>query len=299
LAVKLLITGNCHAQYLGAALRTVPGLKVAVLGKAYIGPIHFNRSLPRLVGHQAAKRWLREGDLVLQQVTGGRAHWAEFSAPAGVSVVPYPYFEVRSRFGLDERIDMDRAFAQAELDPEPVRQALQRPASVYHYSKFAGDVFATLLEGLAPRLPFESSDVMAALRADRGIAHDPEPSLLAEPASSELVDHVRWRDSLTAYRSTGRSFANCIDIYRPRLFTAWALEMTGALMKRGRTHLATKLLCSRIAFEDARGRLLAHGLGMAWQIRHNYDAYRALERAAQARPRTGLPFLFAAVRRLS
>ena len=86
--------------------------------------------------------------------------------------------------------------------------------------------------------------------------------------------------------------------YRERLYASWTLQLVKELIRRNRVHMATVVLCSRIAFEDALGRLFAHALTLAWPIRESYEAYRTLERAAAAHPDTNLPLLFECVRRL-
>jgi hypothetical protein len=301
--MRVLLVGNCHAQYLGAALSTLPGAEVRVVGEPYVGPVHFAGVLPGMVTRAEGRDWLPDGGLFLRQVTDNQ-RWGEIALPsAPAETIRFPYFETRSRFGLEERFDLDAAFRAAGLDPSGVRRALEAPGAVMGYNKFSGLVFAELLEALRPRLEphlGDVSDLVQRVRTDRGLAHDPEPALLEAPSSPELAEQVRWRKSLRRYLRTGSrvEFIACLRLYRPRLYASWTIAIAEALVERGRVYWATRLICWRIGLEDARGRLFAHALGMAWRIRENYDAFRALERAALEMPDTNLPLLLSCVRRL-
>jgi hypothetical protein len=302
--MRLLVVGNCHAQYLGAALRTVPDLDVRVIGKSYIGPIHFQRTLPRMTTAHEAREWLQPDDLMLRQITA-HPKWAKFKPPVAVETVNFPYFEVPEPFGLAPWFDPIEAFAKAGLDPEPVFARLGEPGAVMYYNKFSGAVFAELLAALTPRLAHRLPEPDLALlaermRGDRGIAHDPHPSTVSKRNGPEMRQQAIWANQLREYKQTGsrKALINCLRVYRPRLYASWAIELCNALVNHRRTYLATVLLTSRIAFEDARGRLFAYALGLSWYIRESYDAFRALERAAAKWPDTRIPFLLEAVKQI-
>src|SRR5215831_7657603 len=112
IAMRLLVVGNCHAQYLGAALRSIPGLDARVIGKSYVGPIHFQRTLPRMTTTGEARDWLQPGDLMLRQITG-HPKWNSFKIEVPVETVYFPYFEAPEPFGLTRSFDPIEAFAQA------------------------------------------------------------------------------------------------------------------------------------------------------------------------------------------
>ncbi len=298
----ILVFGNCHAQYLGAALASLPGAEVQVVGNAYIGPVHFNWTLPRMISPEEGRNW--KGDLVLMQVTNND-RWMVMQPPSSVETVLFPYFERRAQFGLAERFDQAKTFARAGFDPGPIEAALQTPGAVMHYNKFSGAVLAEVLQGLTPALQTHLSATALAglvgrMKADRGLAFDPHPSLLGPHATGELAEQTEWVEALQEHRNTGSPamLRRCISLYRPRLFTIWALRLIDALMARRKARLATILLCSRMAYEDARGRVFAHALRYSLTIRESYDAYRVLEEAAQQHPDTNLPLLFECVRRL-
>jgi hypothetical protein len=305
---RVLVFGNCHGQYLGAALSTLPGADVIVCGKAYPGPVHFRGAFPRVRIGQQCREWFRGGDVIVRLVTGENTpvpieNWT--SDEPG-DVIAYPYVEVRERFGLPPKFDVIKGFERAELDPAPVLAALDEPGAVLHYNKFSGSVFAALLSGVAPRLAPHFPDgavdkLLGEMRQDLGISHDIHPSLVYAGAPGEAGERAKWVALLDAYRQTGSRSAlvECFRMYRPRLHVPWTIELATALIHRGRLPLAVRFLCARIALEDARGRLFGHALGWAVPIRENYDAYKIVERAAARHPTTTLPTMLDCLRQIS
>jgi hypothetical protein len=305
--MRLLVTGNCHAQYLGAALSTLPETEVVVWGLPYPGPIHFQGAIARMLPGPAARVWMRGGAVVLRQVTYLIPPPIEEMGASTLDQILYPYFEHRGRFGAgSSHFTNEQAFEIAGLDPCPIVALMEKPGGAMGYNKFSGEVFAQLLAQLAPALsrhtrPEPLLGLVDRMRADRGLAHSPDPSLLVDPPNAELADQAEWGASMESYRRDGApgAMARCIALYRPRRSTAWAMEMSQTLIGRKRVDLATRLLCSHLAYEDARGRLFNHALRYCFEVRTNYAAFRVLERAAQAAPDSSLPLWLACVRRMN
>jgi hypothetical protein len=304
--MRLLVTGNCHAQYLGAALSTLPETEVVVWGLPYPGPIHFQGAIARMLPGPAARAWMRGGAIVLRQVTYLVPPPMDEMGVSTLDQILYPYFEHRSRFGAgSSHFTNEQAFDIAGLDLRPIAALIEKPGAVMSYNKFSGEVFAQLLGQLVPALgrhtrPEPLCDLVDRMRTDRGLAHSPDPSLLVDPPNDELAEQAEWVSSMESYRRDGKpgALARCIAIYRPRRYTAWAMEMSQSLVGRKRVDLATRLLCSHLAYEDARGRLFNHALRYCFDVRTNYAAFRVLESAAQTVPESSLPLWLACVRRM-
>src|SRR5437773_5736590 len=55
---RILVIGNCHAQYIAAALSAVGEVEVAVIGRPFAGPVMFKGKRPTFITGLESHAWL-------------------------------------------------------------------------------------------------------------------------------------------------------------------------------------------------------------------------------------------------
>ena len=205
-SLRIAVIGNCHAQYFGAALATVPGVKVRTVGMAYPGPIGFGGILPKLVHGREVQAWLEAGGptLVLHQMAPGTRLdlYERITRERPHPLLRFPYVKFDAAvLARPTRADRaaDRAYNAAAFAaagyPLAVLDRLERMVAsepvLFEYNHFSGAVFAVLFQAMidaglaehAPRAALEA--LQGRMAADRGISHAISP-----------VQQKRWRSPL-------------------------------------------------------------------------------------------------------
>ena len=221
MAPRILVAGNCHAQYFGAALRALTDLDVKVLGRPFEGPVHFNAVLPDMIDTKSGLEWFKsspEIPIMLLQTTpmtkeglserltatGFRHHTVRFP------FIRYAALDVRS---IPEGPDGDRAVRRAlrldtifnessmlsaGLAPEglqKVRQALSMEPSFYMNSHYTGAIYAEIFafmenSELAYLMGSETfKRFIDGVRLDIGVSHLLGP--MPHPRIMEAMD-LKW-----------------------------------------------------------------------------------------------------------
>lgn len=106
---RIVILGNCHAQYLAAALtHCFPDLEIVAVGKLFDGPIHFRGTTANFIQISEVSSWLLDApgkSIVFRQATPmSNTKFEErlVSLGADFDSVQFPYIEFRC-LALNER----------------------------------------------------------------------------------------------------------------------------------------------------------------------------------------------------
>lgn len=192
MTLRVAVIGNCHAQYFGAAVGTLPGIEVRTVGVAYPGPIAFEGKLPTCIPAKPIQAWLDEGEsgLVLHQVTAD-SRLDLYNRIIGNRFYPlfkFPYVEfhaVANGVNTAEDVDRDRAYNTgsfraagydlAHLDR--LETMVRDDPILFCYNHFGGAGFAVLFDamieaGLADYIPRADLEALRErMKLDRGISH--------------------------------------------------------------------------------------------------------------------------------
>jgi len=189
---RILIRGNCHAQYLGAALKATTKHEVRVAGLPYDGPIHFGGVTADYTNLNAGLRWIREAGerpIFIVQATPGKHYLSEKWLSMGIEhdLVKMPFV----RFGAFELSDLpedseadrtirlevrkDRIFNEMGViasgrdssDVDYIMDGFREEPSFYSHSHYTGKVFE-LDESLGEG---GFDNFLSAVGRDAGVGH--------------------------------------------------------------------------------------------------------------------------------
>jgi len=205
MAGRVLVFGNCHAQYLGAALKANTDLEVVVAGKLFEGPIHFDMVQPNMMLLPDALEWVKaspEKPILVYQATPQRrydlsARLEKDGLQHDVVKLPYVKFDVLEVRKQDDpevekslvkrAMRADRVFNElsiigADGKPEDVLPAMKAVLAAapnsYSNNHFTGAVFAELFafmrgtplaEAMGGDAVFEA--FLDKVRGDKGVSH--------------------------------------------------------------------------------------------------------------------------------
>jgi len=166
---RILIRGNCHAQFLGAALKALTKHEVRVAGLPYDGPIHFGGAMADYTDLTQGLDWIREADerpIFIVQATPGKHYLSEKWLAMGVDheLVKMPFirlgaFELNNLPDTEDaarkirlEVRKDRIFNEMSAvaagrdakDIDYVLEAFQSSPEFYSHSHYTGKVFARL-----------------------------------------------------------------------------------------------------------------------------------------------------------
>jgi hypothetical protein len=310
-SLRVAVIGNCHAQYFGAALATVPGVKVRTVGLAYPGPIGFGGILPKLVHGREVQAWLEAGGptLVLHQIAPGTRLdlYERITRERPHPLVRFPYVKFDAAvMARPRRADVaaDRAYNSAAFEaagyPLAVLDSLERMIAsepvLFEYNHFAGALFAVLFQamieaGLAQHAPRAALEALhERMAADRGISHAISP-----------VQQKRWRSPLVGRLNRPAEVwaevraRDLPDIEAHSLFAAAALRYRqggrpacmGVLLTLYRRRLHSTWADIIVDALAARGRIalamIVLGRRIGWEDARGTLFTRALTLAAQIR----------------
>ncbi|MFK0298101.1 hypothetical protein ACIQTU_02665 [Brevundimonas sp. NPDC090276] len=211
---RILIRGNCHAQYLGAALKATTNHEVRVAGLPYDGPIHFGGATADYTDLNQGLRWIREAKerpIFIVQATPGKHYLSEKWISMGIEhdLVKVPFlrfgaFELSNLPGTDEaaksirlEVRKDRIFNEMGAiaagrdasDIDYVMEAFRAEPAFYSHSHYTGEVFARLFSLMRGSALDESLGAggfdafLSAVRQDAGVGHLmrplPDPRVMA------------------------------------------------------------------------------------------------------------------------
>lgn len=199
---RILIRGNCHAQYLGAALKAATGHQVRVAGRPYDGPIHFGGVTADYTDLHSGIRWIREADeqpIFIVQATPGKHYLSEKWLSMGIEhdlvKMPFVRFGAFDLTNLPDTRDADRivrlevrrdrifnemgaiAAGRDVADVDYVMEGLRAVPSFYSHSHYTGEVFSrifSLMRGSALDLSLGDGGFeafLSAVRKDAGVGH--------------------------------------------------------------------------------------------------------------------------------
>ena len=199
---RILIRGNCHAQYLGAALKATTKHEVRVAGLPYDGPIHFGGVTADYTNLNAGLRWIREAGerpIFIVQATPGKHYLSEKWLSMGIEhdLVKMPFV----RFGAFELSDLpegseadrtirlevrkDRIFNEMGViasgrdssDVDYIMDGFREEPSFYSHSHYTGKVFERLFSLMRGSELDESlgeggfDNFLSAVGRDAGVGH--------------------------------------------------------------------------------------------------------------------------------
>jgi hypothetical protein len=221
MTLRLAIIGNCHAQYFGAALETLPGIEVRTVGLAYPGPINFERKLPTFIHSKHVQKWLDAGEhgLILHQVTADTRLdlYDRITSNRPYPLIRFPYVKFHALVAekaTPEAIETDRRYNAGSFlaagypmgDLDRLEALAQKAPILFEYNHFAGAGFAVLFDaiiraGLEDYIPrADLDDLLQRMEKDRGISHSINPIQRARfrsPLSRRMNEPVQvWREAL-------------------------------------------------------------------------------------------------------
>ncbi len=275
---RVLILGNCHAQYLGAALRLAPNVDVKVVGKPFEGPVHVKGVLPSMIDLKSGFEWIAgspQRPVVISQTTPkGRDGFSEKLNARGVenTAAYFPFI----RFGvldlnvvqdgpegerlIKRTIRKDRIFNELSViaaggtgdDLDYIERGLVEEPAFYMNSHYTGAVYARIFgllrrSALAEALGYAEFDAFIhRVSQDPGIGH------LLGP-----LPHVRVMESLgikwsfaDAVRTAGRCLAGpnpgAHDVIRGNGVVSFALFRSHYKIATDQNSLRSLNICIRI-----------------------------------------------------
>lgn len=192
MTLRIAVIGNCHAQYFGAALGTLPSVEVRTVGIPYPGPISFQSQLPTFIHGKHVQRWLDEGErgLVLQQVTAATRFdlYNRITSNRAYPMVRFPYVKFHALVAGEptpELIESDREYNTASFAAagypikhlERLESLARREFMLFEYNHFTGRGFSILFKammraGLSEHLPGEALEALVRrMEVDSGISN--------------------------------------------------------------------------------------------------------------------------------
>lgn len=199
---RILVRGNCHAQYLGAALKALTGHQVRVAGRPYDGPIHFGGVTADYTDLHSGIHWIREANeqpIFIVQATPGKHYLSEKWLSMGIRhdlvKMPFVRFGAFDLINLPDTIDADRTVrlevrrdrifnemgalaAGCDVSVvDHVMEGLRAAPSFYSHSHYTGEVFSrifSLMRGSALDASLGEDGFeafLSAVRKDSGVGH--------------------------------------------------------------------------------------------------------------------------------
>lgn len=199
---RILIRGNCHAQYLGAALKATTKHEVRVAGLPYDGPIHFGGVTADYTNLNAGLRWIREANerpIFIVQATPGKHYLSEKWLSMGIEhdlvKMPFVRFGAFDLSDLPEGSEADRtirlevrkdrifnemgviASGRDSSDVDYIMDGFREEPSFYSHSHYTGKVFERLFSLMRGSELDESlgeggfDNFLSAVGRDAGVGH--------------------------------------------------------------------------------------------------------------------------------
>ncbi|MNH73599.1 hypothetical protein D3C73_257970 [compost metagenome] len=199
---RILIRGNCHAQYLGAALKATTNHEVRVAGLPYDGPIHFGGVTADYTNLNDGLRWIREAKerpIFIVQATPGKHYLSEKWISMGIEhdlvKMPFVRFGAFELSALPEGPEADRtirlevrkdrifnemgviASGRETSDVDYIMDGFRDEPSFYSHSHYTGKVFERLFSLMRGSELDESlgkggfDEFLSAVGKDAGVGH--------------------------------------------------------------------------------------------------------------------------------
>lgn len=262
MTTRIVITGNCHAQYYAAALQSLGIAETRCVGRPFAGPIQFRGTTARFLQPSEVSEWLEQSNahhrIIVRQTTPlGRYQDQDkkLNRIPGVKIVNIPYVKFETflhRTGQEnsirslvrgDKIFNEMSLAKADIDRSAYDRLLSVVAqapSLYTRNHFSGRLFAELLDisDFAAALPAgDYAQLVESIRSDAGISHDnsgvPSPECIS-------AMNITWMGEHYAAAMEGLGKVTVADLAARPIAKTEALEFFLYAHWRKLFHLAQK-----------------------------------------------------------